>query len=143
MTVEVYGDEIVSRKLIRFSDRANNMSPVWDEVTEQLKADFERNFAQEGPGWSPLKPSTVRSRIAQGYPPGPILTRSGKYRTAMTVELETHKSPNELVVMAPEVPGRFHQWGTRKMVSRPMRLKEQEKRDIVKTLQRGLIEGYA
>jgi phage gpG-like protein len=144
VTIEVWGDKIVARKLLRFAERAENMSPVWDEVEDQLKVAFERNFRNQGPGWAPLKPSTIRSRIAQGYPPGPILTRSGDYRRAMTTGLTTHKNPGELIVMAPAVPGKFHQFGTRTpMAARPLRLTERDKRDIIKTIQRGLIEGYA
>lgn len=141
--VEVFGDTLVSRELLRFSDRAGNMEPVWDDVTDVLATAFERNFAQEGPRWSPLKASTIRSRIAQGYAPGPILTRSGKYRETMTTGLETHKNPSELVVVAPVVPGAYHQGGTSRMPARPLRLTESEKRQVVKTIQRYLIEGWA
>ena len=142
MKVEVFGDTIVARKLLRFADRAMDMTPAWDEVEPQLQKAFERNFTSEGPGWAPLKPSTIRDRIAQGYSPGPILTRSGDYKRAMTSGLVVHKNPGELVALAPEVPGKFHQHGTRKMPSRPLRLREPEKREIIKTIQRVLIEGY-
>jgi hypothetical protein len=142
LDITVTGDKIVSRKLLRFADRAMDMSPAWDDVTKRLQAAFERNFAGQGPGWAPLKPSTIRSRIAQGYAPGPILTRSGDYRRASTSGLVTHKSPSELVAIVPEVPGKFHQHGTRQMPARPLRLKEGEKRDIIKIIQRALIEGY-
>lgn len=141
--VQVFGDTLVSRKLLRFSDKAGNMEPVWDDVTDDVLAPaFERNFKQQGPGWAPLRPATIRSRIAQGFPPGPILTRTGKYRESMTTGLQTHKNPSELVVVAPTVPGVFHQGGTRKMVPRPLRLTEREKQQVVKTIQRFLIEGW-
>ena len=141
--VEVFGDTLVSRKLLRFSDKAGNMEPVWDDVTDDVLAPaFERNFKQEGPGWAQLRPSTIRSRIAQGYAPGPILTRSGRYRKDMTTGLTTHKNPSELVVVAPTVPGAYHQSGTRKMPARPLRLTENEKQQVVKTIQRFLIEGW-
>ena len=143
MKVEVFGDTIVARKLLRFAERAVDMTPAWDEVEPQLQKAFERNFASEGPGWAPLKQSTINQRIAQGFSPGPILTRSGRYRKAMTEGLVVHKNPGELVALAPEVPGKFHQFGTRTpMPARPLRLREAEKRDIIKTIQRVLIEGY-
>jgi hypothetical protein len=143
MKIEIFGDEIVSRKLLRFADRAMDMSPAWDEVTDELQKGFERNFRQQGPGWAPLKPGTVRSRIAQGYPPGPILTRSGDYRRAMTKGLTTQRSSSELIALAPQVPGAFHQHGTSKpMPARPMKLSEPEKKRIIKIIQRTLIEGY-
>jgi hypothetical protein len=143
MKVSVWGDEIVSRKLLRFADRAMDMTPAWDEIEKQLQTAFERNFASQGPGWAPLKASTIRDRIAQGYAPGPILTRSGEYRRAMTSGLKTHKSPSELVALAPAIPGKFHQHGTRTpMPARPLRLREPEKREIIKTVQRVLMEGY-
>lgn len=142
--IEIFGDKLVSRKLLRFGERAMDMSPAWDDVTAELQKSFERNFAQQGPGWAPLKPSTVRARIAQGYPPGPILTRSGRYRRAMTSGLQTHKSPGELIALAPTVPGLFHQKGTSTpMPPRPMRVRETEKRNIMKILQRTLMEGYS
>jgi phage gpG-like protein len=142
MNIEVFGDKIVSRKLIRLGQRAQDMGPAWDDVGRDLQKAFERNFRDQGPGWVPLKPSTIRSRIAQGYSPGPILTRSGAYRRAMTSGLVMHKSPGELIAMAPKVPGQYHQTGTGKMPARPLKLREQEKRNIMKILQRVLIEGY-
>jgi hypothetical protein len=61
----------------------------------------------------------------------------------MTQGLVTHKSPSELVAVAPVVPGAFHQRGTSTpMVARPMRLSETEKRKIIKIVQRTLMEGY-
>jgi phage gpG-like protein len=141
--IDVYGDELVSRKLLRWSGEViGNMSPVWDAVEDHLAKCFERNFAQEGPGWPALRPSTVRSRIAQGYPPGPILTRSGDYRKALTTELTTHTTNSEMTVVAPTVPGAFHQAGTSRMPARPMRLTESEKQETVKIIQRHLIESY-
>lgn len=143
MKFEVFGEKVVARKLLRFGERAMDMSPAWDDVTTEFQKAFERNFSQQGPGWSPLKPSTIRSRIAQGYAPGPILTRSGAYRRAMTSGLKTHRSSDELIALAPTVPGLFHQKGTSTpMVARPLRVKETEKRNIMKILQRALIEGY-
>jgi phage gpG-like protein len=141
--IEVWGDDIVARKLLRFAERAEDMTEAWDEVTDQLKVAFERNFRSQGPGWAPLKPGTIRSRIAQGYAPGPILTRSGDYKRAMTSGLVSHKNPSELIVLAPEVPGKYHQFGTGNMPARPLRLTERDKRDIIKTIQRVLMEGYA
>lgn len=143
ITIALHGDEIVSRKLLRFADRAMNMAPAWDDVTKVMEQSFERNFNQQGPGWPRLQPSTIRSRIAQGYAPGPILTRSGTYRRAMTKNLMTHKSPHELIVLAPRVPGAFHQHGTGRMPRRAMKLVEHEKRNILKIIQRTLIEGYS
>lgn len=141
--VDLYGDELVSRELLRWSGTVANMAPVWDAVEHHLATAFERNFAQQGPGWAPLKPSTVRSRIAQGYAPGPILTRSGAYRRAMTTDLQTHTSSDEMTVVAPVVPGAYHQGGTSRMSARPLRLTEAEKRETVKIIQRYLIESFA
>lgn len=141
--IELYGDTLVSRKLLRFGEQATNMEPVWDDVEDVLKDAFERNFQQEGPGWTPLRPGTIRDRIRQGYAPGPILTRSGAYRRSLTTDLQTHKSSEEMTVVAPLVPGQYHQSGTRRMPSRPIRLKEEEKQDVVRTIQRSLIEGYS
>lgn len=143
LKVTVSGDTIVARKLLRFADRAMDMSPAWDDVTVQLQKSFERNFASQGPGWPALAPSTIRSRIAQGYSPGPILTRAGDYRRAATSQLVTHKNPSELLALVPEVPGKFHQHGTGRMPARPLRLRETEKREVLKIIQRALIEGYA
>lgn len=140
--MEVFGDTIMARRLLRWSEHVYEPGPVWDKVKDRLQVAFERNFSQQGPTWAPLKPSTVRSRIAGGYPPGPILTRSGAYRKQMTTQLQTHETPSQLIVVAPAVPGKFHQHGTRKMPARPLRLRETERRDVAKILQRWLIEGY-
>lgn len=141
--IQVQGDVLFSRDLLRFAGVASNMAPVWDSVEEAMTKAFERNFSEQGPGWAPLKPSTIRSRIAQGYAPGPILTRSGDFRRTMTTELVTHTSQNEMTVVAPAVPGLFHQMGTKRMAARPLRFTENERQDIVRIIQRYLIESMS
>jgi hypothetical protein len=140
--VELFGDTLIERRLLRWSEHVYEPGPVWDKVKDKFQTSFERAFSQQGPGWAPLKPGTVRQRIAEGYAPGPILTRSGKYRKAMTKELKSHETQNQMILVAPGVPGKFHQKGTRKMAARPLRLAENEKREVGKIIQRWLIEGY-
>jgi len=144
LDIVVSGDTIVSRKLVRFADRAMDLSPAWPQVKKQLQTAFQRNFDQQGPSWPHLKASTIRQRIAQGYSPGPILNKTGAYKRGSTAGLVTHGTTSELIALVPSIPGVFHQKGTRTpMPARPLKLRENEKREIVKTVQRVLIEGYS
>jgi phage gpG-like protein len=141
--VELYGTKLISRKLLRVADAVDDARPAWPAVTRRVAEAFERNFAQEGPGWPQLAPSTVRQRVREGHPGAhPILTRTGQYRRALTGEIRANERPEDLQIMAPVVPGHFHQHGTSRMPARPMRFNEAERQDVVKIIQRHLLEGW-
>lgn len=52
-------------------------------VALEVSRGYMRSLMKKGPGWPPLKASTVRQRIADGYPPGPPLVMSGRLKRAL------------------------------------------------------------
>lgn len=66
--------------------RLRNMRPAWKLVADALRAAFRENFDAGGrPQWTPLRPSTLASKAARGYPANPLVA-SGKLRDSVTVE---------------------------------------------------------
>jgi hypothetical protein len=60
-------------------------------VQRAILLGFLDNFIQEssaGMKWAALTPFTLHQRSALGYPPGPILVRSGDYRSSWITEGE-------------------------------------------------------
>jgi hypothetical protein len=105
---------------------------------------YARSFDRQGPGWSPLKPSTVRSRIAEGYAPGPILKKSGAYRSAAV-------NPARLIVIdhddgfdfiIDDDVSKYHQGGTKRMKARPIKLSFGDRVALVKEINDWIISGY-
>jgi phage gpG-like protein len=143
-SVSVLGDELVSRNLMRMGASAENMQIPLTEVAAIVRDKLTDNFDDEGPGWAPLAPSTVASRLALGYPAGPILHRSGRMRRSLTGQGgdAITQIDGDSLALGSSVPyAGFHQTGTGTMPARPQRLPERTKRDAVKVLQRFLVEA--
>ena len=54
---------------------------------------FDTEGASSGNPWPALKPETIRQRGRQGFGPGPLLTRTGTLRAAVTVQARQVASP--------------------------------------------------
>lgn len=121
--VRTYGDVIVHRKLMKLADDAEDLSDAWPEVVAVAARGFERSYQLEGPNWPELRDSTKRKRIAEGYSDGPIRTRSGRDRRAMTnpTELEFSGTRHSVNIEGTAVAG-MHQEGTPRMPARPLKL---------------------
>lgn len=52
---------------------------VKNTLAPQAKANFDTE-SYSGAPWQPLKPRTIADRKAKGFPPGPILYRTGKLK---------------------------------------------------------------
>lgn len=61
-----------------------DFSPVFHQMIDDFFENNKETFDSEGPGWEPLKPSTIRDRKSKGFPAGPILVRTGKLRASLT-----------------------------------------------------------
>src|SRR4051794_34057251 len=102
--VKTYGDTIVSRKLYKMAERAGDMRPAWPAVTRIAMRGINNSFVREGPGWPPLKPSTQRRRIAEGFPgQGPIGVRTGAMKRKLTVNPEVTAGTSSLVISAGDI----------------------------------------
>jgi len=148
--VKTYGDTIVARKLMRMADRAGDMRPAWPAVTRVVARGFERSYQQQGPGWAPLKASTERRRISEGYPPGPIRTRSRHDRQQMTnpffLEQDSREQRHSLDIWGTDVAER-HQYGWtmrggKSVPARPLILTRWYQDQIARAIERSLIEAY-
>lgn len=88
------------------------MKPRWLSVTKRV-------FQSQGiPRWKPLKSSTLRSRR---YPGKPILRQSERLFRSVTggAGMIWNMGPRSLRYGSSVFYGRFHQYGTRRMVKRP------------------------
>lgn len=142
--VKQYGADLIAAKLSSVARRAEDLRPAYPAVARRVAAGYERSFAAEGPGWTHLKPSTIRSRIQQGYPPGPILTRSGKYRrnASNPLKLFIDEHINSLEITIDDRVAHFHQLGTSRMVARPLKLNAGDRYWLVVEISNSLMEAY-
>lgn len=145
-TLEVLGEEVVSRRLLRFEGNVKDARPAFRRIAPLLEAATLRRFESEGAyggeKWAPLAASTLaRKPAGQG-----ILVASGRLRASLTQET----AADGIRQMTPQsfrwgssVPyGRFHQAGTSRMPQRRVvKFPESVKRAVVRELQKAMVEG--
>jgi phage gpG-like protein len=147
IVLDVFGEEQVNRRLLRFEDDVRDASPAFREMANMLRSWERRQFASEGSyasgGWAPLAASTVAQKRRKGLDPR-ILRATGDLMRSLTQSGD----PNADVTIAPlgmtfgtSVPyARYHQTGTRRMPRRrPLELRDQDRRELVRILQRHLV----
>jgi phage gpG-like protein len=144
LTLEVFGEEIVSRRLLRFSKGAEDGRPAFRKIAALIEAATLRRFESEGAfggeKWAPLAESTLRGKDASKG----ILVDSGRLRASLTQETASdairHIGPHEMHWGSSVPYGKFHQSGTSRMPRRrPVKLPESVKRAMVRELQRELV----
>lgn len=66
--------------------RGSNLQPAMEAIGEYLLGSTRRNFEAQGrpKRWQRLAPTTIADRGRKGYPPTPILIRSGKLFRSLT-----------------------------------------------------------
>lgn len=145
---EVYGDEQISRDLLRFSDRVTNAKPAFKRIADQVRSQVGEQFESEGEagsgGWAPLKDSTLNRKAALGLS-SKVLQATGDLLASLTgtgggnIEKVTGTS----LTFGTELSyGRWHQSGTRNMPQRkPIEFAEMDRRTFAKTLQTFLVHG--
>jgi hypothetical protein len=89
----------LSSKADDHSRIANEQLVARGEITRIIDARFRTAGMSMGTVWAPLRPATIKQRLAQGYLPGPPLTRSGTLRTAMSRGRANTSSTRIVVVM--------------------------------------------
>lgn len=106
----------VDKNMIKaITGRLSDMSGPLSSVSRQKLADIEKQFKNfvdpDGNKWSPLKPSTLRTKRVNK---DKILTRYGKLRSSFYTKVDKHnltiRTDNEYAV--------YHQFGTVKMAKR-------------------------
>lgn len=131
ITFSVVGGPEINRSLATWGAHIADMSEAWQQVGQDLLDSFRDNFTSEGGGfggwssWAPLADSTVAERARLGYGgEHPILQRTGQLMESLTTEGAPGNvfevGPNSLTVGTEVYYAPFHQFGTRKMPSRPV-----------------------
>lgn len=148
--IEVFGEQALSRELLNYADRGENLYPFWRWWFTKMRTYMKRGFDSEGrtmgATWRRLKPLTIKkkARLAtMGYPYGAHTLKKLHETTHLRKSLTTTSEPGAIAeagansrgaAMAGRAqPGRdtavfgtavpyavFHQRGTVNMVARPV-----------------------
>lgn len=147
LELSIFGDVQLRRKLLRFGEKAQDASDAFEEIADQLRLIEREQFDSEGgfasAGWAPLAPSTILRKLSRGQPLT-ILEATGRLRRSLTGEHDPGHveivGPQQLV-FGTQVPyAHFHQTGTSQMPRRrPVELRETDRRQVVRILQRHLV----
>ena len=142
--VESYGAALVARHIEGVARAAEDIRPTQPAVARQVADGYRRSFDRQGPGWSPLKPSTVRRRIAEGWSAGPILNASGEYRRKATnsLALKINAEHDGFEISVDDEKSKYHQTGTRKMSQRRLILSFGDRMALVRIINNHIIRGY-
>lgn len=129
------------------SGNISDMSGCADEIFKIIRSANRKQFDSEGAygsgGWPALAPSTVAYKAARNLDPR-ILRATGDMFRALT-------SDDSLSVAAPRKDGLvfgttlpyapYHQQGRGVPKRPPVELRETDRRDIIKVIQRFVVEG--
>jgi phage gpG-like protein len=120
VTLEVFGDKVLSREFLRTGDNADDLTPAWRRVIPYLHSTVADQFASEGGemsgGWAPLAPSTLARKTGPS-----ILVESGALEeslTGMAPGAIRDVSKDELAFGSSVPYGIHHQRGTSRMPAR-------------------------
>jgi phage gpG-like protein len=148
LTMEVLGDRIIDREMLRSGMRATEAEPAFHAISDKMQEGERMQFDTEGGygsgGWTPLKPATIAAKAAAGLDPRILQATTTMMQT---LSEDTEGSIREVSPMGlkfgTSVPyAIFHQQGTKKMAMRkPVEFPEMERREFVKILQRWIVEG--
>lgn len=154
LSIEVLGEKIIERNLVRHAERAVNPIPVFEILAERFllieKMQFESQGVSGSGGWTPLSATYLQEKIKRGYDPR-ILFRTH----ALFNSLTHHDAPGSIRRITPEfmevgtevkssdgyVYAQAHQKGAGVPVRKPVDFTELERRRWVKTLQRYIVTG--
>lgn len=148
LVIQAYGEQALSRKLERFSERALDASPAFARIAilfwQSERVQFDTGGAFSG-GWAPLADSTVAGKARRFEDPRVLIATyslAASLTSAVAPGSVYSVTPYELFVGSDIFYGAFHQRGTVKMPMRkPVELPEVEKRDMVKVLQAWIVRG--
>lgn len=148
LELEAFGDVQFSREILRVGANARNMRPAFDEIHDIVRGAEKQQFSTQGAafsgGWKPLAPSTVAEKAAKGLDRR-ILHRTLRLRTSLTTKHGRdhvyRATADEMFVGTRVSYARWHQLGTERMPQRrPFELNDAVRREIVRVLQRHLVD---
>lgn len=145
----VFGDEQLSRELMRFSAYAGSPQPAFGQIADDVREQIAEQFSSEGErgsgGWDELKEATIAAKASAGLD-SHILQATHDLMNSLTdksSEWHIEKiTDDSLTVGSRDWIGVLHQQGTSKMAARkPVDFTEADRRGFVRTLQRYIVEG--
>lgn len=143
--ISLAGDKQVSRELLRFGERALMARPAFEAIGELLLTVEQHQFASEGRfasgGWAPLAESTLAQKTGPS-----ILDETGELRASLTERGDPHQIfdvGDEYLLFGTDLDyAGYHQTGTSRMPRRrPLELREEQRAEAVKILQRFITTG--
>jgi phage gpG-like protein len=146
-------ERVFSRDLVRFGENAADLTEQMRDVATILRraseAQFDTEGAHTGEKWPELAISTQRDRARHGFPPKhPILQRTHRLMDSLTraVDPDHIEEPSaDSLRFGTRVPYAVYHQSSRPRHKIPFRppvgLTEADKREIVRTLQAGIMEG--
>ena len=149
LALDLDGDVQLRRELLRFAGGVDDPSPALEEIADRLLDIEAIQFASEGGyasgGWAPLSPAYLSAKVAAGLD-SRILRRTGRLHASLTNANDADhvrritKSELEFGTAVPYAG--YHQHGTSRMPQRrPVELREADRREMVKVLQRFMVTG--
>ena len=148
LEIDALGTKVMDRQLIRLQHNLEVPAIALQEIAVRLREIIEEQFDSQGGrsgGWAPLAASTVREKAHLGQDPR-ILFATHRLVESLTRKFDTDHieelSRNTLRFGSSVTYGIYHQTGTRKMPKRPpVVLKETDRRELVKIVQRSILAG--
>jgi phage gpG-like protein len=149
ITIEAFGETELSRELLRFVGRADDMRPAFAAVRERFLKLEQEQFDSGGKysgGWKPLNPAYVQAKERHGLEPN-ILVATGRLKKSLTQAGgdSVFETTRDSALFGSNVPyGVFHQSRQpRRHLPRrpPVEIPKHEKVEWIKILQHYLIRG--
>lgn len=151
LVLEAFGEQQFARELLRFSERADDMRPVFRVLADDFNKMEDQQFSTQGGfgsgGWRPLRPATIAAKSARGLDTR-ILHATLTLRKSLTQKsgqgVVRRFSRDEMFVGSSVEYGVHHQWGAPRANlprRRPVEFPERNRNDWVKRLQRFLVTG--
>jgi phage gpG-like protein len=146
---EAWGDKLISRRLDRLAGRSVAARPAFEAIADTLRGYEKRLFDSEGASggrpWEPLAASTVEHKAKAGLDPR-ILHATHRLRRSLTdkgAAGHLEHATNASLIFGSYVPyGRYHAHGSGSLPKRrPIQFTENQKRYIMKKLQRYVLTG--
>lgn len=146
-TIDVLGDEVIDRSLLRVADTIGDLSDVWPRVAQVLDDASRQQFDTEGKygslGWQPLASSTIARKAAKGGDPRILRDTGDLARSLFRNDDPAHvfiAGPDGMTWGTTDPKAGYHQRGTPTMPARPVvQLPEADRREAVKVLQSSIL----
>ena len=151
LDLDTFGEKQFSREILRVGDNAMDMRGAFEEIRDMILETEEKQFSSQGAaysgGWKPLAPSTKQYKASRGLDPR-ILHATLRLRKSLTKKGHADhvfRSSGDEMFIGSKVPyGPYHQHGGDRLPRRrPFQFDNSVRNDILKTLQRHLVDGGA